>query len=68
MSFKKPITFFNPVFIGQNSSAQLTAMPVEGNGSGDFASLQGTDGFVEFGEYHSLYAIGAIVPFYAWKY
>lgn len=68
MSFKKPITFFHPVFIGQNSTAQLTAMPVEGNGSGDFASLQGTDGFVEFGEFHSSYAIGSIVPYFAWKY
>lgn len=67
MSFKKPITFFHPVFIGQNSSAQLTAMPVDGNGSGDFASLQGTDGFVEFGEFHSLYSIGAIVPYFSWK-
>jgi molybdopterin molybdotransferase len=67
MSFKKPITFFQPGFIGQNKSAQLTAMPVESNGSGDYASLQGTDGFLEFNEYQSLYPIGSIVPFYSWK-
>lgn len=66
MSFKKPITFFHPVYAGQNSSAQLTVVPVANNGSGDFASLQGTDGFVEFNEYQSVYPVGSILPFYSW--
>lgn len=66
MIFKKPITFFHPVFAGQNASAQLTVVPVANNGSGDFASLQGTDGFVEFNEYQSVYPVGSILPFYSW--
>jgi len=66
MVFKKPITFFQPVYAGQNATAKLTVVPVANNGSGDFASLQGTDGFVEFSEYQSVYPVGSILPFYSW--
>jgi molybdopterin molybdotransferase len=47
VSFKPNLTCFMPVRLISNTGGQVLAMPVHTNTSGDFASLSGTDGYVE---------------------
>jgi molybdopterin molybdotransferase len=47
VSFYHPLKYFLQVKLHQNEDCQLTATPIEGNGSGDFANLTGTDAFLE---------------------
>lgn len=67
VKFQKPMTFFCPVFISQGNNSQILATQIINNGSGDFSSLQGSDGFIEFDEFHSCYPAGSVVPFYSWN-
>lgn len=46
-SFKPTLVYFLQVKLGFNNAGQITATPVEGNGSGDFANLVGADAFME---------------------
>jgi len=48
------------------ASGQLRAIPVPTNTSGDFASLAGTDGYVELALEQEFFASGTAVPFRAW--
>ena len=45
--FQPELKYMLQVTIQINEQAQLVARPVEGNGSGDFANLTGTDAFME---------------------
>lgn len=47
LSFQHPLKYFLQVKLGYNEQYQLIAIPVEGNGSGDFANLADTDAFME---------------------
>lgn len=47
VSFAPPLTCFLPVRLLSSTAGQALAMPVHTNTSGDFASLAGTDGYVE---------------------
>jgi molybdopterin molybdotransferase len=47
LSFDPPLKYFLQVELSYNDQFQLTATPVEGNGSGDFANLSGIDAFME---------------------
>ncbi len=47
ISFAPALTCFQPVKLISNAAGQVLAMPVKTNTSGDFASLSGTDGYVE---------------------
>ncbi|ASU35008.1 molybdopterin molybdotransferase MoeA [Mucilaginibacter xinganensis] len=47
ISFHHPLKYFLQVKLQQNEYCQLVAIPVEGNGSGDFANLTDTDAFME---------------------
>jgi molybdopterin molybdotransferase len=46
-SFHQPLKCFLQVKLFNNEHCQLMAIPVEGNGSGDFANLTETDAFME---------------------
>jgi len=45
--FNPDLKYFLQVRLNFNQQGQLVATPVEGNGSGDFANLADTDGFME---------------------
>ncbi|WP_205589872.1 molybdopterin molybdotransferase MoeA [Mucilaginibacter celer] len=46
-TFKPELQYYLQVTLQSNEQAQLIAMPVEGNGSGDFANLAVTEAFLE---------------------
>lgn len=60
---RPPLTVFMPVKL--NWSA-CTAEPRPTQGSGDFTSLVGTDGFVELPPGPGTVPAGTVVPFYRW--
>jgi molybdopterin molybdotransferase len=45
--FEAKLTYFMQVKLQQGSDARLYAMPLEGNGSGDFSNLLASDAFLE---------------------
>lgn len=45
--FQPELKYFLQVELNLNNEGRLIATPVEGNGSGDFANLAGTDAFME---------------------
>jgi len=45
--FAKALTYFQPVRVSYAQSGQILASPVPWNGSGDFAALAQSDGFLE---------------------
>jgi molybdopterin molybdotransferase len=45
--FKPALQYFLQVKLQSNPQGQLVALPIEGNGSGDFANLADTDAFLE---------------------
>ncbi len=47
VTFTAPLQYFMQVELRLNEQGQLTAIPVEGNGSGDFANLVDSDAFME---------------------
>lgn len=64
--FSPGLTCFLPVRLEFVASGQLRAIPVPTNTSGDFASLAGTDGYVELALEQEFFASGTAVPFRAW--
>jgi molybdopterin molybdotransferase len=46
-NFQPELQYFLQVKLTFNNKGQLLATPIEGNGSGDFANLAGTDAFME---------------------
>ena len=67
MSFKPQLTNFLPVKLISNAAGNLLAMPVHTNTSGDFASLSGTDGYVELALEQSDFKAGTTVPLHRWR-
>jgi len=47
ITFNPKLKYFLQVKLSVNEHAQLIAVPIEGNGSGDFANLADTDAFME---------------------
>lgn len=66
VTFKPALTNFLPVRLVSNAAGQVLAMPVVTNTSGDFASLSGTDGYVELALGQSEFAVGTTVPLRRW--
>lgn len=62
---KPALTFFLPVSTALDGAATI-ASPRPTQGSGDFTSLLGTDGFVELPPGPAVVPRDALVPFYAW--
>lgn len=66
VTFKPKLVYFLPVKLGSGPHAELLAHPHPGNTSGDFASLVGTDGFLELPAEESEFAAGTVAPFRPW--
>lgn len=47
VNFEPALQYFLPVKLQMNNTAQLTATPIKGNGSGDLMNLTDTDAFME---------------------
>ncbi|MCH7980243.1 MAG: molybdopterin molybdotransferase MoeA [Proteobacteria bacterium] len=67
VTFKPQLTNFLPVKLISNAAGNVLAMPVHTNTSGDFASLSGTDGYVELALEQSDFKTGTTVPLHRWR-
>jgi len=61
------LTHFIPVRLEQDDWGRDWAVPAPTNGSGDFASLAGTEGFVELPPGPNTYAKGFVTRLYRWS-
>jgi molybdopterin molybdotransferase len=61
-----PLTFFMPIRIEIDDWGRSWAMPAPTHGSGDFAALAGTDGFVELPPGPNTYPKGFVTRLYRW--
>ena len=66
VTFNPKLTNFLPVKLFSNTARQMLAMPVHTNTSGDFASLSGTDGYVELALEKTEFKSGTSVPLHRW--
>jgi len=66
ITFGSKLTCFLPVTLTSDSDGQLLGVPRQTNTSGDFASLAGTDGFVELAAGDSEFPAGHVADFYPW--
>ena len=66
VTFKPALTNFLPAKLISNAAGQVLAMPVHTNTSGDFASLSGTDGYVELALEQESFKSGTAVPLHRW--
>lgn len=66
VTFKPELTYFLPVRLQSGIDGKLRARPVPTNTSGDFASLAGTDGYVELARELSHFPAGSPVPLHRW--
>ncbi len=64
--FERPLTLFLPVRLGQGSGGRLEADPRPVRGSGDFARLTESDGFLELPEEVDEFRAGTAWPLYRW--
>jgi molybdopterin molybdotransferase len=61
-----PLAFFLPVRVEADDWGRAWAVPAPTNGSGDFTSLAGSDGFVELPPGPNTYAKGFVSRLYRW--
>ncbi|MDR2215444.1 MAG: molybdopterin molybdotransferase MoeA [Nevskiaceae bacterium] len=66
IAFKPALAGFIPVRVQIDDSGQRWAQTVTTNGSGDFAALAGTEGFVELPPGPNNYAKGFVTALYRW--
>jgi len=66
VTFNLPLTYFLPVAIQHDDWGRPWAEPRPPNGSGDFLSLAGTDGFVELPPGPNTYPRGFVTSVYRW--
>ncbi len=66
VTFQHALTYFLPVWIEHDEWGRPWAHPRPPNGSGDFLSLAGTDGFVELPPGPNTYAKGFVTSLYRW--
>jgi molybdopterin molybdotransferase len=66
VEFNADLTCFLPVRISGSGDGRILATPVPTNTSGDFASLGGTDGYVELCKDESLFRANTVVPLHLW--
>ena len=66
VTFQPPLAYFLPVSIEHDDWGRPWANPRPPNGSGDFLSLAGTDGFVELPPGPNTYAKGFVTSMYRW--
>jgi molybdopterin molybdotransferase len=61
-----PLTCFLPVTLASDNNGHLLGVPRHTNTSGDFASLAGTDGFVELAGGNPEFPAGHVADFHPW--
>ncbi len=66
VTFKPKLTCFMPVRLRSGDDGRVLATPVPTNTSGDFASLSGTDGYVELALEQDEFPRGSVVPLQRW--
>ncbi len=66
VTFQPPLAYFLPVTIEHDDWGRPWANPQRTNGSGDFLSLAGTDGFVELPPGPNTYPKGFVTSVYRW--
>jgi molybdopterin molybdotransferase len=66
VAFRPKLTCFLPAKLVTNAAGTVLAMPVQTNTSGDFASLTGTDGYVELALEQTHFETGTTVPLHRW--
>ncbi|MDE2347795.1 MAG: molybdopterin molybdotransferase MoeA [Gammaproteobacteria bacterium] len=66
VTFHAPLAYFLPVAIEHDDWGRAWAIPRPPNGSGDFLSLAGTDGFVELPPGPNTYPKGFVTSLYRW--
>jgi len=66
VTFTPPLAYFLPVGLEHDEWGRPWAIPRPTNGSGDFLSLAGTDGFVELPPGPNTYARGFLTCMYRW--
>jgi molybdopterin molybdotransferase len=66
VTFQQPLAYFLPVAIEHDEWGRAWANPRRTNGSGDFLSLSGTDGFVELPPGPNTYPKGFVATVYRW--
>jgi len=67
ITFNKPMTLFRPVRVLPKESGEIWVELLASNGSGDFISLRGSDGFVELAAEKELFPCGSAVPLWTWR-
>jgi molybdopterin molybdotransferase len=66
VTFNPELTCFLPIRLESADDGRTLATPVPTNTSGDFASLSGTDGYVELALELSEFPAGTAVPLHRW--
>jgi molybdopterin molybdotransferase len=66
VTFSAPLAYFLPVAVEYDEWGRPWAVPRPTNGSGDFLSLAGTDGFVELPPGPNTYPRGFVTGMYRW--
>jgi molybdopterin molybdotransferase len=66
VTFQHPLAYFLPVALEHDDWGRPWASPRRPNGSGDFLSLRGTDGFVELPPGPNTYPKGFVTTLYRW--
>ncbi|MCC9168568.1 molybdopterin molybdotransferase MoeA [Pontibacter harenae] len=67
VTFKPNLQYFLQVKLNINEAGQLQAMPLEGNGSGDFANLVEADAFLELPAEQSSFKAGEVYQVWPFK-
>ena len=70
VNFKPDLTYFLPVTLIQEEDGKIVSHPRPTNGSGDFASLANSDGFIELNaesKQDGSFSKGLSTPFYSWS-
>jgi molybdopterin molybdotransferase len=68
VTFSPKLTYFLEAKIESDPEGILYARPITGNGSGDFANLVNTDGFLVLPENLSVFRAGEAYPFIPYRY
>ncbi len=67
VAFKPNLVYFLEATLESTNNGKLVAEPVKGNGSGDFANLAKTDGFLILPQHKSYFSKNEVYPFVCYR-